>query len=533
MLTSHKSTYAPHKTRKPQFARPKAPANLNFAFPSRPANLRIMDDDYFDEPPRQKSLSQKLSDLQEQYKLDQMSISKEYLSTASDMKPTVLERGQYEQWKHHFLDFIDKHKLNTYIRLSLQEGMMKIPTKVNPYQRAYGNLAGKEVPIYLNEYTDDQQMRHEADKFAKVLLLKGISEEITIKIYDCKWASAKMIWDQLEALSQLSPTEKVKVLEAENSELQKKISDFEKKFSDLSKKSVEEKKTLELKCLMLSQKVEEFEKVIILERDQFAKERKANDQKGAKKGFEEERSILEAKLKKLTEKLSELSKSVLTEKKKKSAFEKKIELLIKERNSYSSKVKELQDIISKTVVVTERTTPESKIHSPRNNSVGSNKPAASSHQKTALFKRSVKSSNQIHSTNLFYDRNIDCSSTHQRRRRSFQEEAELVWNRKPVKEELKCKNLCVHKPIAKKNNVLKGKPDFFYSRDKLISLSGKKFYCSYCRTHDPVHKTSDHYWYGSYSVTPIRTATNTYGPKYQWVAKKTKPVLQAPTVKGE
>ncbi|KAI3707414.1 hypothetical protein L6452_25913 [Arctium lappa] len=329
-----------------------------------------------------------------------------------------------------------------------------------------------------------------------------------------------------------SNEKKSKDLESANAKLQKKISEFEKKFSDLSKKGVEEKKVYELQSLMLSQKVEDFEKVIILERDQFAKERKANDQKGAKKGFKEERSILEAKIKKLTEKLSELSKSVLTEKKKKSAFETKIELLIKERDSYSSKVKELQDIISKTVVVTERMTPESKIHSPRNNSVGSNKPAANSHQKTALFKRSVKSSNQIHSTNLFYDRNRDSSGT-QKRRRSFQEEAELVWNRKPVKEELKCKNSCVHTPIAKKNNALKGKPDFVYSRDKLISLSGKKFYCSYCRTHDPVHKTSDHYWYGSYSVTPIRTATNTYGPKYQWVPKKTKTVLQAPTVKGE
>ncbi|KAI3673235.1 hypothetical protein L6452_39352 [Arctium lappa] len=497
--------------------------------------------------------------------------SSEASSICMDEKPPVLFRGEYEQWKDQFLDFIERHEMKDLIRKSLREGIMTIPTKPYTHVKENGEKVPAQLQLRLDAYSDEQKKRHATDQLARSFLLNGMTEEISKEIFltlDRERATGKLIWEQIEkCMTGSVMSSKVKVLEAENNalkrkishleaqiqkqesvesnekkskdlesanaELEKKLSEFKKKIADLSKKSIEEKKILELQILMLSQKVEDFEKVIILERDQFAKERKANDQKGAKMGFEEERSILEASIKKLTEKLSELSKSVLTEKKKKSAFEKKIDLLIKERDSYSSKVKELQNIISKTVVVTERTTPESKIHSPRNNSVGSNKPAASSHQKTALFKRSVKSSNQIHSTNLFYDRNIDCSSTHQRRRRSFQEEAELVWNRKPVKEELKCKNSCVHTPIAKKNNALKGKPDFVYSRDKLISLSGNKFYCSYCRTHDPVHKTSDHYWYGSYSITPIQTATNTYGPKYQWVPKKTKPVLQAPTVKGE
>ncbi|KAI3685599.1 hypothetical protein L6452_34849 [Arctium lappa] len=142
----------------------------------------------------------------------------------------------------------------------------------------------------------------------------------------------------------------------------------------------------------------------------------------------------------------------------------KIDLLVKERDSYSSKIKELQKIVSK-VVVTEHTTPESKIHSPTNSSVGSFKTAASSHQKTVSSKRLVNSFDQIRTTNIFYDWKIDGS----------------------VEDE--------------KND------------EKKEEKKGKK-----------EEKT----------VTPIRTATNNYGPKYQWLPKpKSKSVLQAPQVKGE
>ncbi|KAI3664963.1 hypothetical protein L6452_43578 [Arctium lappa] len=456
--------------------------------------------------------------------------SSEASSICMDEKPPVLFRGEYEQWKDQFIDFIERHEMKDLIRKSLREGITTIPTKPYTHVKENGEKVPAQLQLRLDAYSDEQKKRHAADQLARSFLLNGMTEEISKEIFltlDRERATGKLIWEQIEkCMTGSVMSSKVKVLDAENNalkrnishleaqiqkqesvesnekkskdlesanaELEKKLSEFKKKIADLSKKSVEEKKTLELKCLMLSQKVEDFEKVIILERDQLAKEKKATEQKGARKDFEKDRNMFEAAITKLNAKLSELSKNAQKEKKKKCELETKIDLLVKERNSYSSKVKELQDIISKTVVMTERTTPEPKIHSPRNNSVGSNKPAASSHQKTALFKKSVKSSNQIHSTNLFYDRNIDCSGTHQRRRKSFQEEEELVWNRKLVKEELKCKSSCVHTHNAKKNNALKGKPDFVYSRDKLISLSGKKFYCSYCRTHDPVHKTSDH-----------------------------------------
>ncbi|KAI3685384.1 hypothetical protein L6452_34626 [Arctium lappa] len=249
------------------------------------------------------------------------------------------------------------------------------------------------------------------------------------------------------------------------------MSIFSKKFSDFSRKSCEEKKTVELKCIKLYQRISDFEK-----------------RKDAEKDFEEERNIFETEIKKLTKKIYELSESALKDQKAKSEFKEMIDLFIKERDSYSSKIKKIEDIFSK-VVVTEQTTPESKIHTPRNSSVGSNKPASSSHQKTVSSKR---------------------SGAHRRRR--YKEE-KLVWKVKPIdeekndekkeekkgkKEEKKSNKSFVHASNVKKNKVLKGKPDFSYSRIQLI-----------------------------------RTATHKHGPKYQWVPKpKDDSVLQSSQVKA-
>ncbi|KAI3681380.1 hypothetical protein L6452_36174 [Arctium lappa] len=202
---------------------------------------------------------------------------------------------------------------------------------------------------------------------------------------------------------------------------------FAKKFSDFSRKCADEKKEVELKCIKLSQQVSDFQKVIILEREKFAKEKKANEQKNvgffkeisgqrnyAEKGFEEERNMFET-----------------------SEFTKKFDLLVQQRDKFASTIKVLEKSVS------------------------------SSNQKPVSSQRSVKSFDQIHKTNLFYDRNIDGSGTHQRRRRYKEEE--LVWKKKPVEDELKEKESCVHAFNAKRNNVRKRKSDHIYTRDQLIS----------------------------------------------------------------
>ncbi|KAI3665648.1 hypothetical protein L6452_44277 [Arctium lappa] len=112
------------------------------------------------------------------------------------------------------------------------------------------------------------------------------------------------------------------------------------------------------------------------------------------------------------------------------------------------KIKGFEDIVSK-VVVTEQTTPESQIHIPRNDSADFKKTAATSNQKIVFTRRSVKSFDQIRTTSIFFDENVDGSDTYKRRRRRRRyKEEELVWKVKPVKEEKKDekkgKKICVH-----------------------------------------------------------------------------------------
>ncbi|KAI3758544.1 hypothetical protein L6452_06111 [Arctium lappa] len=373
-------------------------------------------------------------------------------------------------------------------------------------------LENKNLASSVDYYSNRSKKYHDERKILReeVSALKTINEDL------------------LKQTSGLNE-EKVLFLEAENTELKNKISELEdhivkfqqtgcaneKEIFELELQIVEERSVFDKERKEFAKKFSEFSRKFADEKKTFAKERKTIEQNNvgifkeisgqrtnAEMGFEEERSLFEAEIKKLTANLRELSTCVLIEQQTKSEFKTKIDLLVKERDSYSSKVKELEKIVSK-VVVTEQTTPESKIHSPRNSSVGSNKQVSSSHQQTVSTKRSFKYSNQIRITNLFCGSKIDGSGTHRRRRYT---EEKLVWRVKPVvenetndekkeekkgkKEENKSNKSFVHASTAKKNKVLK--------------------------------------------VTPIRAATYIHGPKYQWVPKpKDDSVLQASTVKGE
>ncbi|KAI3681557.1 hypothetical protein L6452_36356 [Arctium lappa] len=338
-------------------------------------------------------------------------------------------------------------------------------------------------------------------------ILERINSELKKKILDL---DAKTVKPKQEDSVKKSE-EMVKGLESANAKLQKKISilekqiakereDFEKerkafaqKFSDFSRKSFEEKKSIELKCAKLSQQVTDFEKVIIMERDKFEKEKKKVEQKNVgvfkkildkrksvEKDFEEERRVFETEIKKLTRKLYELSTTVMKEKNTKSELHKKFDLLPQERNSLSIKITELEEI---------------------------------------MFKRSVTPKDQIRPFNLFYDRSVDSSG---KSKKSYGKE-KLVWRRKGSSDEKKDQKSIVHTPNAKKNNAPKGKsfgkPNLVYTVNQLIKLAQKKINFSYCGANDFVSKNYVNYWYGSYYVSPNRTATNKPGPKYQWVPK--------------
>ncbi|KAI3745929.1 hypothetical protein L6452_08341 [Arctium lappa] len=436
-------------------------------------------------------------------------------------------------WKTDFLDFVDEHEVGPYIRLSLTEGekQSQIPAEASPVEKEQRDRANNNARNYMKSSICNEFI---SDIFSEIIGQINTNNMTGKELWDCaEWlvlaTKGLLTGRELEAenselkgkisileaktqqiVSVESSEEKISELKDANADLQKRLSDLEqllaakhksdfetkeksfaKKFSEFSRKCAEEKKEVELKCIKLSQqKNVGFFKEISGQR---------ND---AEKGFEEERSIFETEIKKLTAKLSELSEKALKEQKTKSEFTKKIDLLVKERDNFASTIKVLEKSVS------------------------------SSNQKSVSTQRSVKSFDQIRKTNLFYDSNIDGSGIHQKGRRYKDEE--LVWKKKPVEDELKEKESCVHAFNAKKNNASKGKPDHIYSRDQLLKLSGKKYHCSYCHTHDHIHKTIDHFWYGSYSISPTRTATNIRGPKYQWVPKpKTDSVLQAPTVKGE
>ncbi|KAI3772541.1 hypothetical protein L6452_03728 [Arctium lappa] len=447
------------------------------------------------------------------------------MSLGTDTRlPVLINENEYSQWRDRFISFLERKQNGDYMVHALTNPPFERPVKIIP---ATANTEQSTILKPVDEYNEEESLKYNGERIAKSNLILALPNHIYKRV-DCYKNNLMLMWTHLEKImlgsmvvTVESNEQKVKILESENAELRKNISaleqkitedkanfeckkkSFSKKFSDFSKKCFEEKKIVELKCLKLSQQISDFEKVLILEREKFAQEKKAIEQKNvgffkelsgqrteSEKEFEEERSIFESEIKKLTSKLSELSATGLKEQKTKSEFKTKIDLLEKERDIFASKIKELEKSIS------------------------------SSNHKYVSSKRSINSFNQIRHTNLFFDEYLD-GSDYYPRRKSFKNE-KLVWMKKSVKDEktdeLKEKNSCVHVHKAKKNKT----------------PNGKKYYCSICCTHDHFHKTNDHFWYGSYSVSPTRTATNISGPKYQWVPKpKPESVLQAPQSKGE
>ncbi|KAI3681241.1 hypothetical protein L6452_36030 [Arctium lappa] len=123
----------------------------------------------------------------------------------------------------------------------------------------------------------------------------------------------------------------------------------------------------------------------------------SDQRKNFEKDFEEERKIFESEISKLTKLISELSTKAMKEQNMKSDFQKKIDLLMKERNSLSSKIIELEEIISK-VILTEQKTLNSIVQTPRDDSADSEcsfKAASSSYQTTVSTKRPVNLKDHI------------------------------------------------------------------------------------------------------------------------------------------
>ncbi|KAI3736237.1 hypothetical protein L6452_15775 [Arctium lappa] len=136
--------------------------------------------------------------------------SKDSLSIGTDVKPPVLFKGEYEQWKDRFLDFVDRHSNGENILLSITEGPMKSVTVNVPdndvddsSDSGHGDIEKeektKQVKVDYSQYSEEQKSRFKVDKQARSLLLQSIPNDIYIKIDSFKH-DAKQMWNQLEKM---------------------------------------------------------------------------------------------------------------------------------------------------------------------------------------------------------------------------------------------------------------------------------------------------------------------------------------------
>ncbi|KAI3707315.1 hypothetical protein L6452_25729 [Arctium lappa] len=120
--------------------------------------------------------------------------SREALAIGTNTKPPVLFRGEYEQWKDRFLNFIKRHELGEFIGKSIEEGIMKPVTTT----RMVGTVP-TQYDLKYHELDDDNLKRAKGDRLSKSYILQGILNEIYVKIDSYK-ASGKEMWDQLEKM---------------------------------------------------------------------------------------------------------------------------------------------------------------------------------------------------------------------------------------------------------------------------------------------------------------------------------------------
>ncbi|KAI3681558.1 hypothetical protein L6452_36357 [Arctium lappa] len=146
--------------------------------------------------PEWKSFSRQMRQIKDlnEIPLHEVMTSKEALAIGTDTKPPVFFRGEYEQWKDRFLNFIERQDLGNFIIQSLEEGLME-----TQYREPAAGAQEVRVALSYTDLTADAKLRAKGDRLAKSYILQGITNEIYVKIDSYK-ASAKQMWDQLEKM---------------------------------------------------------------------------------------------------------------------------------------------------------------------------------------------------------------------------------------------------------------------------------------------------------------------------------------------
>ncbi|KAI3672737.1 hypothetical protein L6452_38835 [Arctium lappa] len=292
-------------------------------------------------------------------------------------------------------------------------------------------LSARDVAVmYMPEIPTIEDERDKL-KNQNLVILKQIQElkfklSNSDKILDCiKCANnAKSDFTELQAeLVELQHKfkafeDKITALELKNVELKKSLqadkvksklkTSSTQQLSDLSKKTLQEKKDLELRCIKLSQEVSEFEKILVTERDTFARERKVLEDKTVelpkqisalqdllekeRKAFQEKKKSFELEKKNvekrnLTSKLTVLSSDVLKEQMAKSDLRQKFDTIIAERNILTGKIKDLE---AANVQLSEKISADVINQSPYDNSTESSVDGPTSFYVISLGKQSKK-----------------------------------------------------------------------------------------------------------------------------------------------
>ena len=173
-----------------------------------------------------------------------------------------------------------------------------------------------------------------------------------------------------------------------------------------------ERKSFELKSAKLLKKISELQLLVKNER-----------RKCVEKDFMSENKYFETKIKKLSRKLSELYSNIMKDQRMKSDLQKKFDLSVKERNKFSAKVKELEEIIFK-VKLSSRWSPITTLLSLCDDLADSEcsfKAATSSLRGDISSRNFFNSNNKILIYNLLYDYRVNGSSN------NYFREGKVFW----------------------------------------------------------------------------------------------------------
>ncbi|KAI3758637.1 hypothetical protein L6452_06204 [Arctium lappa] len=177
--------------------------------------------------------------------------SKDALSIGTDVMPPVLFKGEYEQWKDRFLDFVDRHTNGKNILLFITEGPMVLPTMKIPNEESSDSEDGnvdraqrtKTVPKEPSQYTkeekkddvgfegwqpDESSELHQQLRRNKVKKKEIENNVKFLSILQPEWKKHTRIMKQIKDLSDISLHKVYETLRQNEEEVEEKRSEKKK-----------------------------------------------------------------------------------------------------------------------------------------------------------------------------------------------------------------------------------------------------------------------------------------------------------------